>query len=190
MPDKIYLSANELMLDSFRLGKQIADSGWRPDVLIALWRGGTPIGLAVHELLLYRGIPTLNMAIKCQSYDGIGKRGDVVFEQAEALLATLRPTHRVLVVDDIFDSGHTAEAARKLIEPRASEVRFAMLYWKTGGSQTAIRPHYYIRETQAWIVFPHELEGLTPDEIRIKDPALANLLLTTPDSPRKARGPV
>lgn len=174
--NKIYLSANELLLDSFRLGRQVLDSGWRPDVLIALWRGGTPVGVAVHELLLYRGVPTLHMAVKCQSYTGIAQRGDVAFENAEALFAQIRPSHRVLVVDDIFDSGCTARAALALLAPRAAEVRFAALYWKPSASQTGLRPHYHIRETDAWIVFPHELEGLTPEELRQKDPQLAALL--------------
>jgi hypoxanthine phosphoribosyltransferase len=176
MADKIYLSANELMLDSFRLGLQVLESGWRPDVLIALWRGGTPVGVAVHELLLYRGIPTAHMAVKCQSYSGLGRRGEVVFENTEALLAQIQPAHRVLVVDDIFDSGSTARAALQLLEPRAAEVRLATLYWKPNANVTDLRPHYHVRETDAWIVFPHELEGLTAEEIRQKDPALAELL--------------
>ena len=178
MSHKIYLSANELMSDSFRLGKLILDSGWRPDVLIALWRGGTPVGVAVHELLLYAGVPTLHMAVKCQSYTGIGQRGEVGFENADALFAQIRPDHRVLVVDDIFDSGCTARAALRLLEPRAAEVRLATLYWKPRATQTGLRPDYHVRETDAWIVFPHELEGLTPDEIRQKDPALAALLFS------------
>ena len=141
MSDKIYLSANELLLDSFRLGKQILDSGWRPDVLIALWRGGTPVGVAVQELLLYRGIPTLHMAAKCQSYTGIGKRGSVVFENTAALFAQIQPHHHVLVVDDIFDSGCTARAAIDLLTPHAADVRLATLYWKPNANTTALRPH-------------------------------------------------
>ncbi len=176
MSQKIYLSAHELLLDSFRLGKLVLDSGWRPDVLIALWRGGTPVGMAVHELLLYRGIPTLHMAVKCQSYQGIGRRGEVVFENAEALLAQIQPQHRVLVVDDIFDSGSTARAALRLLTPRAADVRLATLYWKPNANVTDLRPHYHVRETDAWIVFPHELEGLTPEEIQQKDAQLHHLL--------------
>jgi hypoxanthine phosphoribosyltransferase len=176
MSEKIYLSANELMLDSFRLGQQILDSGWRPDVLIALWRGGTPVGVAVHEILLYRGIPTLHMAVKCQSYSGIGLRGPVVFENTESLFAQIRTGHRVLVVDDIFDSGFTALAAQQLLQSRSAEVRIATLYWKPNANQPNLRPYYFVRETDAWIVFPHELEGLTPEEIRRKDPALHEMM--------------
>jgi len=176
MSDKIYLSANELMRDSFRLGQLVLDSGWRPDVLIALWRGGTPVGVAVHELLLYHDIPTIHMAVKCQSYSGIGQRGEVVFENTAAIFAQIRPDHRVLVVDDIFDSGCTARAALRLLAPRCVEVRLATLYWKPNANVTDLRPHYHVRETDAWIVFPHELEGLTAAEVRQKDPALHEML--------------
>jgi hypoxanthine phosphoribosyltransferase len=176
MTGKIYLSANELMLESFRLGQQIVDSGWRPDVLVALWRGGAPVGMAVQELLLYRGVPTLHMAVKCQSYRGIGERGAVVFEGAEGLFAAIRPEHRVLVVDDIFDSGCTACAALERLSARAAEVRVATLYWKPAANTTDLQPHYYVRKTDAWIVFPHELEGLAEGEIRAKDSALGALL--------------
>ena len=176
MAEKIYLTANEFLLDSFRLGQQVLDSGWRPDVLIALWRGGTPVGVAVHELLLVRGIPTIHMAVKCQSYSGIDKRGEVVFENTGEIFAQIQPNHRVLVVDDIFDSGCTARAALQLLAPRASEVRLATLYWKPNANVTDLRPHYHVRETDAWIVFPHELEGLTAEEIQIKDPLLAKML--------------
>lgn len=178
---KIYLSANELLLDSFRLGRQVLDSGWRPDVLIALWRGGTPVGVAVHEFLQYMGLPTLHTAVKCQSYGGIGQRGAIRLEGVASQLAPLRANHRVLVVDDIFDSGHTARAMLELLAPRVADVRLAMPYWKRGPHADGPRPHYHVRETDAWIVFPHELEGLTPDEIRQKDPALAELL--TPTAP-------
>ena len=187
MADKIYLTANELLLDSFRLGQQVLDSGWRPDVLIALWRGGTPVGVAVHELLYVRGVPTIHMAVTCQSYSGIGQRGEVVFENTDAIFAQIRPEHRVLVVDDIFDSGNTARAALRLLAPHAAEARLATLYWKPNANITDLRPHYHVRETDAWIVFPHELDGLTPEEIQIKDPVLAKLLLEKRQDATSAR---
>jgi hypoxanthine phosphoribosyltransferase len=173
---KVFLSAGRLLHDSFRLGKLVLDSGWRPDVLVAIWRGGTPVGVAVHELLDYRGVATIHMAAKCRSYSGIGRRGRVVFENADVLFAAVRHGHRVLVVDDIFDSGGTARAAVGLLEARGAEVRLATLYWKRRANRTNLRPHYHVRETDAWIVFPHELDGLTPAEVRRKNPALHRLL--------------
>lgn len=48
MTGKIFLSSNELTKDSFRLAKKIYDSGWHPEVIVGLWRGGTPVGIAVQ----------------------------------------------------------------------------------------------------------------------------------------------
>ena len=53
--DKIYISANDLLADSLRLGMQVIDSGFAPTHLVGIWRGGAPVGIAVQELLEYHG---------------------------------------------------------------------------------------------------------------------------------------
>ena len=53
---KIFISANQLLEDSFRLGNMVLDSGFAPTHLVGIWRGGTPVGIAVQELLDYRGV--------------------------------------------------------------------------------------------------------------------------------------
>ncbi len=176
---KIYISADDLLLDSFRLARQILDSGWRPDALVALWRGGTPVGVAVHEFLAYHGVTPAHMALKCASYSGIGRRGEVRFEFADPALGAIRPGWRVLVVDDIFDSGGTAEAVLRRLAAVQADVRIATAYWKPRNNATSLRPDYYVRTTDAWVVFPHELMGLTPDEVGRKSPAI-RALLTAP----------
>jgi zinc transport system substrate-binding protein len=180
MPRKIFLSADELLLDSFRLARQILDSGWRPDVLVALWRGGTPVGVAVHEFLAYHGVDTCHMAIKCSSYSGIGARGDVRFEYADPALESIQPGQRVLVVDDVFDSGCTADAVIRRLDPSRVDVRLATVFWKPPANCVPRRPDFHVRTTDDWIVFPHELEGLTPDEVCRKSPALGALLKPAP----------
>ena len=47
--DKRYLSGDEYLRDTWRLAAQVRESGWQPDILIALWRGGAPVGVAMHE---------------------------------------------------------------------------------------------------------------------------------------------
>ena len=76
--NKTYISAEELLLDSFRLGVQIHNSGFKPDFIVAIWRGGTPIGIAVQEILAYLGNETDHIAIRTSSYTGIGTRLDEV----------------------------------------------------------------------------------------------------------------
>jgi hypoxanthine phosphoribosyltransferase len=54
--DKTVISAQDLLDDSFRLGLDILESGFRPTLIIAIWRGGTPVGMAVQEILDYCGV--------------------------------------------------------------------------------------------------------------------------------------
>ena len=123
MTDKIYLNSNELTKDSFRLAKKIYDSGFNPDVIIGLWRGGTPVGIAVHEFLHYKGVNCYHTAVKTSSYTGIDQHGATVIENLEPVLKRLTPESRVLIVDDIFDSGNTAAAVKE----RVTVKRFDLL---------------------------------------------------------------
>ncbi len=176
MAEKLFIRADDQVRDSFSLARMIFDSGFVPDVLVVLWRGGTPIGIVIHEFLLYKGIKTYHTAIKAESYTGIGTRGEPVLEHFDRLLEHITPQSRVLVVDDIFDSGCTMKKVAQELAPRVRELRIATLYYKEASNLTAIRPDYFLRRTDRWIVFPHELEGLTMDEIRAKDSFIADLL--------------
>ena len=55
MDEKIYINASELLFDSFQLGVKFLQSGFVPDYIVAIWRAGTPVGIAVQELLDYSG---------------------------------------------------------------------------------------------------------------------------------------
>ena len=176
--NKLYLSANEYLRDSWRLAAAVRASGWRPDLLIALWRGGAPVGVAVHEFFKVSGWEVRHVPLKCASYDGIGSNpGDVVFSQGEAVFGLLRRGERVLVVDDVFDTGKTAAAVKARIDAADAEMRMACVYWKPQQNVTTIKPDYFVKDAGLdWIVFPHELEGLDRAEIARKDPVLAVLL--------------
>ncbi len=173
---KRFVSGDDLTRDSFRLARQILDSGWRPDVLIGLWRGGSPIAIAVHEFLNYAGCSLRHAVVTCRSYTGLDQRAEVVFENLDAALANIARNSRVLVVDDIFDTGHTARGCLDRLHAVSTDVRIATLFWKPTHNQTDLRPDYYIHCTDDWVVFPHELDGLTLDEVRQKDPVLHELL--------------
>lgn len=182
--DKVYVSANDYLRDSFRLARMILDSEWLPDDLIALWRGGAPVGVSVHEFLYYHGVRPCHHVLKCQSYTGIQTRGHhVTFENADALFQSVAPGARVLVIDDVFDTGCTAHTVLQRLALIGVDARLATVYWKPKANQTTLRPDYFVRKTDQWIVFPHELDGLTLDEVKVKDPAIFALLkLTTAQS--------
>ena len=174
--EKVFVRADDQVRDSFVLAKRIFDSGFAPDVLLVLWRGGTPVGIVIHEFLLYKGIATYHTVLKAESYTGIGERREPLIEHVESLLSQVNPDSRVLVVDDIFDSGCTMKKVIELLGPAVAEIRIATLYYKPKANTTEIPPDYYVRESDRWIVFPHELMDLTPSEIKAKDSVVLALL--------------
>ena len=169
MESKVYLDAQTYLRDSWRLARQILDSGWKPEVLLALWRGGAAVGAAVHEFH--------HMPVKCASYTGIGQsQTEVVFSHAEDVFAALEPGTKVLVIDDVFDTGRTAAAVRRKLAAQKCETKIACVYWKPNKNVTGEEPDFHVRKLDDWIVFPHEIEGLTPAEIAEKDPELVDLI--------------
>lgn len=174
--NKVYISADSLVREAFRLARKIYDTGYRPDAMVVLWRGGTPVGIVLHEYFMFRGIDTYHTVVKASSYKGIGKRTEVVVEHLPALASSLPDNAKVLVIDDIFDSGCTLKKMKTELEQHCSEIKTATLYYKHGFNQTDIEPDFYGCSTQDWIVFPHEICGLSLDEIAEKDPALPDIV--------------
>ncbi len=176
--DKHYLSADEYLRDSWRLAASVRKSGWKPDILIALWRGGAAVGVTLHEYFKVSGWDIRHIPLKCASYSGIGENaGEVVFTLGEEIFGMLRPGDKVLVVDDVFDTGKTAKAVSERIAKTGAQMRLACVYWKPEKNKTDLKPDYFVKDVGLeWIVFPHEIEGLTGEEIAVKDPLLASLL--------------
>jgi hypoxanthine phosphoribosyltransferase len=176
MIEKEFVQPNDLVRDSFVLARQIYDSGFVPDVLIVLWRGGAPVGVSIHEFLSYKGIETYHTVVKVVSYTDIDERRTPVIEHFDRVLSEITSETRVLVVDDIFDSGSTMQAVMERLSPLTTHVRLATLYFKPAANTTELEPDYFLKKTDRWIVFPHELVGLTGAEILAKDSFIADLL--------------
>ena len=179
---KTFISAQELLLDSFRLGVQIHNSGFRPDFIVVIWRGGTPIGIAVQEILAYLGNETDHIAIRTSSYTGIGTKLDEVrIHGLSYLIKNINSNDKLLIVDDVFDSGRTIETIINKFDKRSrlnmpSEIRIAMPWFKPNNNDTDRIPEYYLHETDDWLVFPHSLEGLTQEEVYKKRNGIKEIL--------------
>jgi len=176
MSDKEFIGPEALWRDSFLLAARIFYSGFRPDVLLVIWRGGTPIGIIVHEFLQYKGITTYHAALKSESYTGIEQSGEPRIEHMDSVMEFIKPDSRVLLIDDIFDTGRTIEKVCELLRARTSAVKVATLFYKERQNRTGIVPDYYVHKTDKWIVFPHELMDLSLDEVRQKDPFVHSLV--------------
>lgn len=179
--DKIVLSAQELLEDSFQLGLKILESGFKPTMIIAIWRGGTPVGMAVQEIMSYCGVESDHIAIRTSSYVGVDQRGAVAVHGLNYIIKKICYDDRVLIVDDVFDTGNTVVAVIEELSNRArdntpEDIRVAVPWYKPSRNETDIEPDYFIRETAEWLVFPHELDALTPEELRKSRPEIAAII--------------
>ncbi|MBD3729368.1 MAG: hypoxanthine phosphoribosyltransferase [Sphingomonadales bacterium] len=179
---KTYLTANGLLEDSYRLANLILESGFAPTHIVGIWRGGAPIGIAVQELLEYRGVCSDHIAIRTSSYRSIDQAEPSVRVYALGyLIDTLNPDDRLLVIDDVFDTGRSVaafldELAQRCRHNMPREVRIATVYYKPSRNRTALVPDYFIHETEDWLIFPHEIIGLSQEEIRAHKPEAAIIL--------------
>ena len=172
--EKIYVEEQDLMLDGFRLGKQVFASGFRPDFIVGIWRGGSAVGIVVQECLQYLGVETDHISIRT-SYSGMEKYPAMIRQSnqirvhgIEYLLDNLEAEHRLLLVDDVFSSGMSIQAVieklqRKLRQNMPETVRIASAWYRPIEGRPA--PDYYVNKTDRWLVLPYELYGLTPEEI-------------------------
>lgn len=169
--DKIFITASSLLQDSFRLAAKIHRSGFHPDFIVGIWRGGTPVGIAIQEYFEFVGVKTDHIAVRTSAYVGIGQRSKAIrVHGLHYIVEEANASNSLLIVDDVFDSGHSIEALlqelsskMRLNMPR--NVKIATPWYKPENNQTSLKPDYYLHETDKWIVFPHELAGLTLEEI-------------------------
>ena len=174
---KIWLTADGLLGDSFRLARAVLESGFRPTHLVGIWRGGAPIGIAVQEFFDVHGVACDHIAIRTASYTGIDQQSKTVKVYALGyLIDTLNTDDRLLIIDDVFDSGRSVAAVLAELKARCranmpAEVRIATVWYKPKRNQTALTPDYFVHESDEWLVFPHEIDGLSEAEIRAHKPA-------------------
>jgi hypoxanthine phosphoribosyltransferase len=179
--DKHYINASQLLHDSFQLGWQVYESGFRPDYIVGVWRGGAPVGIAVQELLDTLGVKSDHIAIRTSSYTGIGERSrHVQVHGLGYLTGRLESEDSLLIVDDVHDTGlsidQTIRDLTSICKKNTPEIRIATPYYKPGNNRTERTPDYFVHETDQWLVFPHELDGLSMEEIATNKPELADML--------------
>jgi uncharacterized protein len=169
--EKIFISADALLRDSLELARLIVCSGLRPTWLVAMWRGGTPIGIAVQEVLEFHSIVVDHIAIRTSSYAGIDQQNKTVRVHAiDYLVSQLSAEDQLLLIDDVFDSGRSLEAVIVELKRRCRRntpdvIRIATVYYKPSRNRSSLVPDYYVHATDDWLVFPHEIVGLTREEI-------------------------
>jgi len=183
MPEKIYLSSEDLHHDALKLAQNVLNSGFRPSVIIALWRGGTPIGIAVQEFIdHYSGLNSDHISIRTSSYSGIDEQSRTVkIHGLSYLVKNMNQDDSLLIVDDVFDTGRTIDALLDEIKTKCRKnmpkaIRVAVPWYKPDKNETNFVPDYYLHTTNQWIKFPYSLEGLTVDEIKQNRPEIYHII--------------
>ena len=97
------------------------------------------------------------------------------------LIKNVRHEDRLLIVDDVFDTGNTISAVIGHLKEKArlntpQDIRVAVPYYKPTRNQTDKEPDYYLHETEAWLKYPHSLEGLSVEEVAENRPELYKII--------------
>lgn len=166
MTDKLFLSSNALLNDSVTLALKILESGQIPDLLAGIWRGGAPVAIAIHETLRACGHDLPHTVIRAASYDSIDKQGEISLAGLDSLHQDFPDVNSILLVDDVFDTGRTLQAIVDNLAKRSlTSVSVATPWYKPARRCVKLKPDFWLHETDRWLVFPHELCGLQPDEL-------------------------
>ena len=178
--DKLFIQSEELLKDSFNLAWQVYESGYRPNYIIGVWRGGAPIGIAVQEFLDVLGVPSDHIAIRTSHYKGMDLRdSQVQVYGLNYIIKQVESEDSLLIVDDVHDTGISIQKIisdlQTACKKNTPEIKVATPYFKPKKNKTERKPDFYIHETEKWLVFPHELEGLSMDEIIEFKPELSDL---------------
>ena len=180
--NKIYLTAQGLLEDSFKLAHQVLASGFKPTFIIAVWRGGAPIGIAVQEFLHFHNIHADNIAIRTSSYSGIDNQSrQVKVSGLDYLIKNMQHTDKLLIVDDVFDTGRSIEAIIEQLKTglrlnTPEDIRIAVPYYKPARNQVDFEPNYVVHETSDWLKYPHSLEGLNKEEMAEMRPEIYKII--------------
>jgi hypoxanthine phosphoribosyltransferase len=173
---KRFIEEQQLLEDSFRLARQIYVSGFRPDFIVGVWRGGSAVGIYVQECLQFLGVQTDHIAVRT-SYRG----RDDYFRQLEQgsqirahglqyLFDNLNADDALLIVDDVYSTGRHVQAIVERLRRQnkrnmAKELRIAAPYFRSVPGNPNPPPDYFLQETPDWLVLPYELTGISRAEM-------------------------
>ncbi len=182
--EKLFISAQQLLEDSFRLAAQVYRSGFQPRLIVGIWRGGAPVGIVIHEYFEYMDRKTDHIAIRVTSYTGINRQAETTaVDGLQYLFENCDDEDRILLVDDVFDTGNSMQEIMVRLENHYGNnihrrVKIACPWYKPDNNRTAIQPDFYLHETAKWLVFPHEIAGLERAELAQGKPEILNILET------------
>ena len=133
------------------LARQVVDSGYEPDLILSIARGGLGLGMGLGYALDVKNLSAVNV----EFYTGVDQRLDVPIMLPPTPQAVDLSGLRVLIADDVADSGKTLESVQAFCADHVSEARTAVIYEKPW---TVVNADYVWRHTDKWINFPWSSE--------------------------------
>jgi uncharacterized protein len=134
------------------LAKTIGSDGYRPDIVLAIARGGLFVAGALGYSLDVKNLHVINV----EFYTGVDERLDMPVVLPPVPEPVDIAGARVLIADDVADTGATLELVTTFCAAHVAEVRSAVVYEKP---RTSVRADYVWRRTDRWIDFPWSAEG-------------------------------
>ena len=175
---KYFVDADQFLLDSFRLAKIIYDSGYKPDAIVGLWRGGAIPTFATDEIFRFNKTNVPCYPLKTEAYAGNHLNKKIKIFGIRDTLKKIEKGSKLLLVDDVFDTGSSLEKVVKRFSRKTRDIKIATIYYKPAKNKSRLIPDFYLQERNVWIVFPHELEGLELEEIKDKNEKIYDILTT------------
>ena len=156
MDSREHLTYEDFGRATRELAQEICDSGFRPDIVLSIARGGFFLGAGLGYAL---GVKNSFM-MSVEFYTGIDERLEMPVVLPPVPSKVDLSGAVVLIADDVADSGHTLKMVTEFCAETVREVRSAVLYAKP---QSVIRPDYAWKSTDRWIDFPWSYLGpVTP----------------------------
>ena len=137
------------------LAEAVVADGYRPDLILGIARGGLLVAGALGYALGVKNTFTMNV----EFYTGVDERLDMPMILPPVPELVDFETTRVLVADDVADTGETLKLVKQFCADKVAEVRCAVLYEKP---RSAVRCEYVWRRTDQWIIFPWSADEPVP----------------------------
>lgn len=145
------MSWDDLGVGTRELAQAIHDDGYRPDMVLAIARGGMLVASALGYALDVKNTFTMNV----EFYTGVDARLEMPMILPPVPDLVDFGETRVLIADDVADTGATLALVKGFCEGKVAEVRCAVLYEKP---RSSVRCEYVWRRTDHWITFPWSAE--------------------------------
>jgi hypoxanthine phosphoribosyltransferase len=143
---------SELGAAARALATQMLDDGYRPDFVLAIARGGLLVGGALGYALGVKNVFTMNV----EFYTGVDERLPMPMILPPVPELVDLEDSRVLIADDVADTGRTLALVQDFCSGKVGEVRTAVLYEKPA---SIVHCDYVWRRTDRWIDFPWSAEA-------------------------------